>query len=191
MKKYVIALSLLLSACTASPAGTGDISLKELLKNPLFAEQYYDLQVEHLVSMIVQKDTITEDARAMRIIEEYRIESQKKDDEAVARQREGRLGVIGSDYSYTDGNALLLNNTIYFGPDFVVAPGPNLHVYAFTGTDPRFDDTFPEQAVDLGQLKSPFGTQSYVLPPLTGSGRYASMALYDRLLDRVYGFAQF
>lgn len=180
--------SLLLGACGANSA---DVSLTELLKNPLYAEQYYDSRTDHMVNLVMQNDPLAKDETTKDVIEKYRVESLRQATKATQEQSRGVGGAILSDFSYGRGEALLLDNTLYIGPDFDIVPGPDMRVYVSTAVDPR-EGTFPdESALELGVLKTAFGAHSYVLPesdpPRTD---LRSVVFYDRRFKRIYAFAQ-
>lgn len=190
MKNLSLALPclLLLSACGNAAA---DISLSEQLKNPLYAERYYDSRTDHMVNLILQNDPLSQDETLKEVIEKYRSESLRQATKATQEQAGGLQGAILSDFSYGRGEVLLLDNTLYIGPDFDIVPGPDLRVYVSTMVDPR-DGTFPdESAVELGVLKTAFGAHTYALaesdPPRSD---LRSVVFYDRRFNRIYAFAQ-
>lgn len=192
MKKYLSLLpasALLLGACTSGSATSTD--LQDQLKNPLYAEYYYDTLVEHMVNLVLQNDPLTKDPAANDVIEDTRVNGLKKAHEATEKQSKGLIGTIVSDFDYAVGEALLLGNVLYVGPEFQTSPGADLHVYLSSALDPR-DATFPDEtALDLGMIKSAFGAHTYDVPAQEADApEFRSMVLFDTKLKRIYGFAQ-
>ncbi len=190
MKKIALTIPcslLLLSACSGSRVSEG---LAERLKNPLYAERYYDSMTDHMVNIIVQDDPLAKDPAMADIIEKARLESLRRAKEATTKQHEGLQGTIISDFSYAIGEALLLNGTLYLSADFETLPGPELHAYVSTALDPREPEaSFPDaSAIDLGIIKTAYGAHSYEVPADAQGLR--SFVLYDVKLRRIYGFAQ-
>jgi len=179
---------LLLAACGST---ADELSLSEQLKNPLYAERYYDSRTDHMVNLVLQNDPLAEDESLKDVIEKYRVESLRQANKATQEQGRGMRGAILSDFSYGHGEALLLDNTLYIGADFDIVPGPDLRVYVSTVVDPR-EGAFPDEtAVELGVLKTAFGAHSYALPesdPPRSDLR--SVVFYDRRFKRIYAFAQ-
>lgn len=177
----------LLAACTGTPANTVD----NQLDNPLYAERYYDALVDSMVDLVLQNDPLAKDEQAMKVIEKYRVEGLRQANKATEKQSEGISGQILSDFDYSRGEALLLGNTVYIGPDFDTVPGPDLRAYLSSVIDPRSGDFPDESAIDLGPVKAAFGAHSYALPESAGTGaNLHSFVLYERRLKRVFGFAQ-
>ena len=88
------------------------------------------------------------------------------------------------------GQALALEGHLYFGPTFLTLPGPSLHVFMTKAVDPR-DVAFPDpSAVDLGLLKTPYGTQSFDMPATVTLPGYRTVVLWDTRLKRLSAFAQ-
>jgi hypothetical protein len=188
MKRYVrvLPMLLLLAACS-KPAVSDELATR--LENPLYAERYYDSLVDFMADLVIQNDPLTKDSATNAVIEKTRVDSLKLAQEATQKQSEGMMGVLVSDGEYVIGEVLLVDNTLYLGPDFETLPGPNLHAYMSTVVDPR-EGTFPDSsAVDLGLIGSAFGAHSYDVPK-TSSGTLKTLALYDTQLKRLFGFAQ-
>lgn len=187
MKKNlcVFSCALLLSACT------GTAATHDLYDNPLYAEWYYQDLVDEMVELVLREDEITKDERKMNIIEDTRRDALQKQKDAERRQYEGIMGQFISDIETTRGEALLLDDTLYLGPDFDTVPGPDLHLYLTTAVDPR--DSFPDEtAIDLGELRDAYGAQAYAVPMSEGEERpqWRTLVLWDEQLERLYGFAQ-
>lgn len=64
-------------------------------------------------------------------------------------------------------------------------------MYVSNAVDPR-DVNFPDDtAIDLGQLESPYGMQRYSVPGAEEEvQQYRTVVLFDKSLERIYGFAQ-
>lgn len=175
---------LLLSACGASKSA----DLTDLLKNPLYAEQYYDAQTEHMVDLLINSGALLKDESIKSAIDNARLEGVKLAKEATDLQAQGKMGTIMSDTGEAIGEVLLLDKTLYFGPEFQIAPGVNVHVYLSSVLDPR-DGTFPDNtAVDLGPVHTAFGATMY--PVTVDTEHLRTFALYDVSLKRLMGFAQ-
>ncbi len=182
--------ALFLSAC--SGPGTDNATIEDALKNPLFAERYYEDMMQHMVNLVINNDPLTKDPETMEIVDDLRNDSLNKAQEANARQAQGLSGIVISNDEYAFGEMLLLNNTLYVSPDFTVAPGPALHMYLTTVIDPH-DETFPDEtALALGPLKNPYGIQSYEVPASDAETQpaYATAVIWDETFKRVYGFVQ-
>lgn len=177
----------LLAACTGTSVHTTD----NQLDNPLYAERYYDALVDSMVNLVLQNDPLAKDEQALKVIEKYRVEGLRQANKATEKQSDGISGQILSDFDYSHGEVLLLNNTVYVGPDFDTVPGPDLRAYISSVVDPRAQDFPDETAIDLGPVKAAFGAHSYTLPESTGTGANThSFVLYERRLNRIFGFAQ-
>jgi hypothetical protein len=166
----------LLAACGASTQNS--VSLDDNLKNPLYAQHYYEDMSEQMVSLELNKDPVLKDASKKSIVDNARIDATKRAQDAVDLKTKGLNGVN------------VMNNTLYFGTDFIVSPGPSLHVFLSNVIDPR-QVHFPDPtAVDLGSIKTAYGAQAYPLPESTTPKTYRSLALWDNALGTFYGFAQ-
>jgi len=178
---------LLLTACTA-PKST---DLTDLLKNPLYAEQYYDAQVEHMVDLLINSGALVKDNAVKSAIDNTRLEGVKLARVATDLQATGKMGGIMSDTAEAIGEILLLGNKLYTGPDFQMRPSIDTHVYLSTAQDPR-DGTFPDDtAVDLGPVRSSFGASTYdVSVSEEEMATLRSFILYDKAMKRILGFAQ-
>ncbi len=180
---------LLLSACSRGPAVSEEI--KEKTKNPLYAKRYYEDLVEHMVNLEIQNDPLSESGATKDMIEDTRIAALSEAKSANAKRSSGLNGSLVSDFDYARGNVLLLDNVLFLGPEFSATPGIDLHVYVSSTIDPR-DAAFPDpSAADLGSLKEAYGAQQYDVPKQTeGEPAFRTFVLFDRALNRVYGFAQ-
>lgn len=188
MKKLIASLSasLLLTACAQGTRA----DLRMHLENPLYAEQYYDELVDNMVNMELQNDPLVKDPAMKELIEETRVEALRLSNEADEKQNKGLIGTIMSDFGYAQGEALLLDSTLYLSATFSTIPGPELHVYLTTVVDPR-DGTFPDEtAIDAGMIQNVYGDQSYELPEGEQTENVRTFVLWDARLKRMYGFAQ-
>lgn len=190
MKKSVsiALLTLLLAACTG---GSGSAVLQEQLKNPLFAEQYWSDMTQLMVSILTGDKTVQTDAAKRKLVDKQRLEALANAQEQTKRRRGGVLGHFVPVLTETQGLALLLDDTVSFGPDFATTPGPGLRVYVTAAVDPR-DVPFPDPtSSDLGPLASPYGAQMYAAPSQASSKpAYRTVVLWDTELKEVFAFAQ-
>lgn len=175
---------LLLSACGAPKSA----DLTDLLKNPLYAEQYYDTQTEHMVDLLINSGALLKDASIKAAIDHARLEGVKLAKDATDLQAKGKMGSLMSDTEESIGEVLLLDGTIYLGPEFQLLPGLNVHAYLSSVLDPR-EGTFPDDtAIDLGPVHTAFGATTY---NVTGDTEHMrTFALYDVAMKRLMGFAQ-
>lgn len=179
---------LLLAACSTLPKG--DVSFQEMVKNPLFAQNYYSDLTEHFVSLQIQNDPAMSDPAMKDTADKARLEALSKAQEASAIVNEGIHGTFIGIREETKGTALLANGNLYFGTDFMATPGGDLHVYASFSVDPR-DVVFPgPDDTDAGPVKLAYGAQTYILPPMKDKPGQMSVVLYDNMLKRIHGFAQ-
>jgi hypothetical protein len=187
---------LLLASLSITLAGCGnavglpeyDTTLQDLLRNPLYAEYYYDDLTDFTVDLVLHNDPILEDSNINETVNRVRTRALQHAKRAVDAQNRGKRGSFVSDKRIALGEALLLDSVLYFGPTFNAPPGPSLSVYLTTIIDPR-DGEFPDPtAVRIGGIKNQYGAQSFALPVHTGSGETLRTAvLWD---DTLYGFAQ-
>lgn len=194
MKKLLPALVL-----CAVLAGCGyglprqDVSLQDQLRNPLYAEFYYDDLTEQMITLALEDHPVMEDAAKRAIVDRTRTRSLEHAALANKAQDKGRGGAFISSDNLVFGDALLLDGILYFGPTFDAAPGPSQSLYLTTVIDPR-DVTFPDPtAVRIGGPKNQYGAQAFdvsKLAPATGTGTFRTVVLWDEELELVYGFAQ-
>jgi hypothetical protein len=198
MKRYLAPLlvfSLALSACgNAVGMPSRDEALQDHLRNPLYAEFYYDDLTEQMVNLALQEDPILEDSGIRAIVDRTRTRSLEHAGVAVDAQIGGARGKFIGDRGLASGEALLLDDVLYVGPTFDSAPGPKLSMYLTAALDPR-DVEFPDDtAVRLGSVKNQYGAHSYAVPKQlesTGTGsRLRTAVLWDDELGVLYGFAQ-
>lgn len=186
---FLLAPLLALAACTRSP----DPSFQSRLGNPLFAEQYYSELVDHFVNLQIRSDPSMKDEAKKRAADDAREDALAKAQAATTKVNEGILGNFMSVQENTKGTTLIVDGMLYFGTDFEVVPGGDMHVYITSLVDPRNGSggVFPDAtAVDVGLLKSAYGTQEYVVPEDKRESRNLTVALWDKMLNRLHGFAQ-
>ncbi len=194
-KSFAITASSLLFLAACGSATTGSATLDDKLKNPLYAQHYYQELTSNMVTLQLSNDPILKESGKQSLVDRTRIEGTKQAQEAVDTNASGPHGTFISDKDLVQGSVLMLGDTLYFGPDLVATPGPSLHVYISNTVDPRVG-TFPDSsAVDLGVLQDPFGAQSYALPKndqdqAAGAPPLRTVVLWDKELEMVYGFVQ-
>ena len=190
MRKIFLLLAalLLLPACRTLPPG--DAALRENMRNPLFAQNYYSELVDHLVNLQIHNDPVIASGATKRIADSAREEALALAQEASKKVDEGILGIFGAAREEAKGTALIVDDQLYFGTDFFVVPGVDLRVYVTNLVDPR-ETPFPdESASNLGPLKSPFGIQTYAVTKDKQKATNVTVVLYDLMLKRMHGFAQ-
>lgn len=194
MKRLLPALAL-----CAALAGCGyglprqDSALQDQLRNPLYAEYYYDDLTDQMIGIALSDDPLMEDAAKRSIIDRTRTRSLEHAAVAVKAQDKGIRGAFRSDDDLVFGDVLLLDGILYVGPTFDAAPGPSQSLYFTTVVDPR-DGTFPDPtAVRIGGPKNQYGAQAFDvsnLSPASGTGTLRTVVLWDDELEKLYGFAQ-
>ncbi len=188
--RFVLLTAVLLLAACTSALPKGDAITQEMLKNPLFAQNYYSDLTEHFVSLQIHNDPSMDDPALKGIADNARVEALARAQKASAIVNDG---INGSFIGITEdgrGMALLADGNLYFGPDFTVTPGGELHVYTTLSVDPR-DVPFPgPDDTDVGPVKLAYGAQTYRLPPVKEAPGQLSVVLYDKMLKRIHAFAQ-
>lgn len=160
------------------------------MKNPLYAERYWSDMTDMYVAQILNEKPALEKAGMLTAITEKKDEALAASKAALAERKKGRLGQVVPIKNGVAGLVLLLDNTLFFNPDFVIDPGPSLHVYVTHAVDPR-DTAFPDKSsIDLGRLQTPYGAQSYTLPQNIGSDGLRTVVFYDVMLKRLFAFGQ-
>ena len=182
------ATSLLLTSCGGSVQTK---TLQDHLKNPLYAERYYDTLVDTLVELDIQNDPLLKDAGKKATVDSVRRDALAKAKAATASQHSGATGQFIGAKEFVKGRVFFIDSTVYLGPEFEATPGVELHLILSQTVDPR-DGKFPDDsAIDVGPILSAYGEQSYVLDKkLDKPDLYRTLVLYDKKLERVYGFAQ-
>lgn len=191
MKRFILSVPclLLLSACgNTAQVGT---TTQSLLENPLFAERYGEEIVQALVELQIQESPLLENEEVTALVDEQRREWLKISKQARKDQRDGAmLGNFISIDEYTKGEVLYAKDALHFGTQFTTTPAIDLQVYLSQATDPR-DIEFPDDtALSLGTLQTPYGAQSYSVPPQSDPSLYRTAVLWDAGLERIQGFAQ-
>ena len=191
MKKFFLSASLglfLISCSAKSPAHS--VSRAQLLRNPLFAERYGDELSERMTNIEILHDPLIKDERKKGEIDRANAQGVQMGQEASRKRREGTSGDFIPAAEDVQGQVLYVDNTLYIGSTFFTVPGPDLHLYLTTLVDPR-DGTFPDPtSIDLGQLESPYGLQSYAVSHQGNPLLLRTAVLWDASLGRLYGFAQ-
>lgn len=187
---FVLLFGTLLTACNGSPAAYRSDALDQHLQNPLFAEQYFETLVQRMVELVITQDPILQDQQKKTIADDVRREGLEKAKEATQKQLSGTYGEFISASEWAIGEVLYVKDTVYFGPEFRVDPGPSLHVFFTTTVDPRLESFPDESALNLGQIQSIFGDQSYPVPRVENPLLYRTVVLFDTVLERIYAFAQ-
>lgn len=178
LSAFVIATSVLLSACGVSG------------QNPITASRYADELADLLASLIILKDPIVEEPGMKEYLQSEIVKAKKMGDDAREVLEQGLQGMIIAGKEEAAGYAVYTENRLFLSSDFYVPPGPDLHVYLTTVVDPR-DGVFPDDsAMDLGKLKTPYGEQTYSVKEVEKPETYRTLAVYDKKLKRLYGFAQ-
>lgn len=183
-----LAALLFLAACSGS---TGSASLDQKLQNPLYAQRYYEDLVTHMVSLQVHNDPILKNDHAKTVIDQTRIHGVQLAQDAAKKKDDGKRGAWQSDGGEVEGTTLLINDTLYIGPDFLMQPGPSVHLFITNMNDPR-QGTFPDTtAIDLGVIQDPYGAQTFTLPKRDATApELRTLVLYDTQLQKILGFAQ-
>lgn len=163
----------------------------DLMENPLYAKRYYDELLENLVSLSLHKDPFLQEKDREKKVEHARRDALTKAREAEQKQRSGTQGTFIPMEEYAQGTAFLDGHTLYLSSDFAVTPGISLHLFLTTNVDPR-DAPFPDpDAIDLGPLKSAYGTQDFAANlPAKNPTLYRTAVLWDSALERLVAFAQ-
>lgn len=185
-----LCLGLVLTACSRSPESYRSDALEEHLQNPLFAEHYFEALVQRMVEIVIRQDPILDDDQTKTIVDQIRREGLEKVKQATQTQLKGTYGEWIPASEWAKGEALYVNDILYFGPEFRSDPGPSLHVFLTTVVDPRMESFPDESARDLGQIQSTFGDQSYFVPNVDNPALYRTVVLFDTVLRRIYAFAQ-
>ncbi len=184
---FPIAAALLLAACSKTYF-TPDSNA--LLSNPLYAEQYAEQMVDTMVDLEIYEDPILEDASIKKIVDETKGHWLAVAREARAAQRKGAKGGFIPMRAYAEGEVLFTEDALHVSPQFSATPGPSLHIFITTIVDPR-DTEFPDEtAIDLGEIASMQGAQSFPVPAMENWKIYRTVVLWDRDLKRLYAFAQ-
>jgi hypothetical protein len=194
MKRLSLALALpaLLVGC-----GYGlprqDQSLQDQLRNPLYAEFYYNDLTDQMINIALRDEPMMSDAAKRNVIDRTRTRALEHARYAEETQTEGAFGVFLSDTDSVVGDALLLDGILYLGPTFDAAPSPSQSLYLSAAVDPR-EGTFPDPtAVRVGGLKNQYGAQAIdvsKLTPAAGTGAFRTAVLWDDELETLYGFVQ-
>lgn len=182
------ASALFLSACSPSPVAVTDIESETL--NPLTAIQYGNELADTLADIIIQKDPLLETPGTEEMLQNQITNAKSIVQAGKDAQSRGRFGPFIEIDEYVSGNVLYVDNRLYFSPSFVSDPGLSLHVYLTQAVDPR-EGVFPDAtAIDLGEIQTVYGPQTYVVPEQENPDLYRMVVLWDTEMERLYGFAQ-
>jgi len=182
----ILSASFLLTGCFQSE----QMTTAERMVNPLFAERYAEAMIGRMTELEIQNDPLLEDEEKRQLALKTKEHWMKLAREARKTQQEGKNGFFVTVKEYTQGEALLLGNTLYFDTTFETDPGPTLHVFLTTRIDPR-DVEFPDEtSVNVSPLSSPYGAQRYTLTQTDSLDELRTVVLFDTKLGRIYGFAQ-
>lgn len=194
MKRFYIAVcaAVLVASCGhATPVGTHRQTLEEHLENPLFAEQYSEQLVDRLTMLEINQDPMLEDNKVRKKVEKAKLEWLEVARAARKQQREGVYGGFAYVDEFVDGEVALIGDHLYMAPSFTSDPGVDVHLYLTELIDPRESDFPDETSVDLGKLRNPYGAHSYDLSGLeVPLEPLRTVVLWDRGLERLYGFVQ-
>jgi hypothetical protein len=189
MKKPLLFILLLplLSSCSGAQAQPQTIRWEQQMKNPLYAERYWDEMTERMADI----QMTDKKAKNPSVIDEVRRTALAQAQQQTQLKHKGKLGQFVTVTEDTQGWLLLLDRLLYFSPDFVTYPGPSLRIYLSPSIDPR-GATFPDKgSVELGRLESPYGAQQYLLPAVLKDLKpFRTVVLYDARIERIYAFAQ-
>jgi len=75
--------------------------------------------------------------------------------------------------------------------DFRTTEGPDLFIYLSAAEDPQDDNTVAESPfVDAGKLRSPTGSQKFLLPANFDPSKFKSVAIWCKRFGVLFGVAQ-
>ena len=181
-------LALLTACCFLAGCNPNTTNIATQNSNPLTASRYGDELADTLANFIISKDPITERDGMKEFINTEIAKAKEISLDAREKQSHGLMGRLIPLDNDAVGLALYLESTLYFSSDFLVDPGPSLHVYLTEMVDPR-DGVFPDDtAVDLGEVQATYGAQQYGVN--TTSDKLRTLVFWDKKLQKIYGFAQ-
>ena len=88
----LLAPLLLLTACQGIPPARSDIKLDERLRNPLFAERYWDDMADTMANMVIKKDPVIKDDIKASIADHARKSAVELSQLAQNKRHEGLFG---------------------------------------------------------------------------------------------------
>jgi len=187
-----LALSLLaLSACSkAAPSALLQPTLADRLRNPLVAERFGSELTERMTELTIDNDPLLKDATKKSLVQKYRKKGLDMSANAAAAQKLGTIGEFIEASEFVRGRALILADRLYFSAAFETVAGPDLRVVLSTVVDPTAEGFPDATAIDIGPLDSPYGSQEYILPEIGDPLLIRTVAIWDKTLGRLYGFAQ-
>jgi hypothetical protein len=182
--------ALVLTGCTGS--GTA----AHPMNNPLYADWYYKDMVEGMMALEIRNDPILKNARMKEKVDSLRKDSLAKSQEITDLIRTGKQGPLMFVSEEVQGRVLMLNSVLYFSPETNIRPGHDLRVYLTSLGDPlqvtgSGSTGFPDaSAIDLGVMRTPYGSSQFDVPPPPEGSSYRAVVLWDRTLKRMHAFAQ-
>jgi hypothetical protein len=196
MKRSLLLAPLVCLALAACGQTGPTVTFEQQMRNPLFAERYWEELTDRMVQLHVLKDPLLQDPKLAQVAEETRVSALANAQAATKWREKGMIGAFQGGREETGGHALLLDGTLYLGTDFLVYPGPSLHIYVTTLLDPRAGTgatALPDAgSIDLGTVQNPYGAQEYRVPAKEGvdAAKLRTVVLWDTKLRRLYSFAQ-
>ncbi len=191
--KYRTTFIIVLATASVALAGCGGARLTTIERendNPLVAARYGDELADGEANLIIQNDPILKEPGMQDKISKEIERGKKIAQDARDLMSRGMQGGIIPLNDNVGGNALYLNDILYFSSDFYCRPSASIHVYLTTVVDPR-DVTFPDPtAIDLGPLQYNFGAQQYAVPYQSKPELLRSLAIYDTSIKRLFALSQ-
>ncbi|MBT3835170.1 hypothetical protein HOF56_02875 [Candidatus Peribacteria bacterium] len=193
MKK---ALTLIGSVIILSSCGIGNPS--EVSDNPLAAEITADQILDFVSNMQIkaaERGEEIEDGKTLRAIDKALVDAKSMQKEAHKKQDKGKKGDFyrASEHTFARGRALLIQGKLYFGFGFDISGAPGMKIYLSKHVAPHEkEELFSEDFVEIGDLNSIYGAQSYEVPVLSETDwtEYRTVAIYSEPLEIMIGLAQ-
>ena len=180
----------LLLTCSLVGCGFQRTTISVVNGNPLVASRYGDELADSMANLVISNDPILKDPKIRSVVDEEIALGKQMGTDARSVEGEGMKGGVIPVKAEMDGIILYVHDLLYFSSDFTTKPGPDLHVYLTAAVDPR-DMPFPDAtAIDLGTIQSAYGAQTYAVPHQKNPMLYRTFVLFDKKLQRLYGFAQ-
>lgn len=157
--------------------------------NTLLKSQRLEELADTLANIIIMQEPASKDDATREMITAEIAKAKEALAIEQSIQKSGLSGPLLSAMESVQGNVLLQNGVLYLSSDFYSRPGIDLHLYLTTAVDPR-DVAFPDvTAVDLGEIKFPFGPMAFAVQS-ENLQNMRTAVLWDTKLKRMYGFAQ-
>ena len=158
--------------------------------NPLLKSQRGEELSDTLANLIISNDPIVKQPGMQTVINAEITKAKQVLADGHNDERSGMIGTLIPIKENAQGTVLYKNDTLYLSSDFYAQPGIELHLYLTTAVDPR-DVAFPDKtALDLATLEYPYGAMSLQVPHQNAPELYRTAVLWDKKLNRLYGFAQ-